>query len=57
MLVGLGLTSFPGKRRLELWVVQRRSVRRAIAWLRRRAGREPLRYPDGSSAGPDSLSE
>ncbi|RMG17063.1 MAG: hypothetical protein D6731_04820 [Planctomycetota bacterium] len=47
LLAGLGLLEFPGKRRLELWVLRRRSVRRAVAWLRRRAGRPPLLLPDG----------
>ena len=43
--VGLVLTDFPGKFRLERWIVKRRSVWRTINWLRRRAGREPLERP------------
>jgi hypothetical protein len=43
--VGLVLTDFPGKFRLERWIVRRPSVWRSINWLRRRAGREPLERP------------
>ena len=42
MVIGLVLLDFPGKYKLERWLVTRRPVRRSIAWLRRRAGREPL---------------
>jgi hypothetical protein len=42
MLVGFLLIDFPGKYRVERWLVSRSSVSRPINWLRRRAGREPL---------------
>lgn len=42
ILAGLGVADFPGKRRIELWIVRRRSVTRALQWLRRRRGRPPL---------------
>jgi hypothetical protein len=42
ILVGLTLMSFPGKYRLERWIVSRRPVRRFFNWLRRRAGKRPL---------------
>jgi hypothetical protein len=42
---GLVLTDFPGKFRLERWIVKRPSVWRTINWLRRRAGRDPLEWP------------
>jgi hypothetical protein len=45
--VGLVLLDFPGKYRLERWFATRPSVWRAINWLRRRAGREPLEPPGG----------
>jgi hypothetical protein len=45
LLVGLLLTDFPGKFRLERWIVRRSSVRRTINWLRRRAKRPPLERP------------
>lgn len=42
ILAGLLLMNFPGKYRLERWLVSRRPVWRAIRWLRARAGRPPL---------------
>lgn len=39
------LLEFPGKRRLELWLVRRPILHRVIDWIRRRAGRRPLRLP------------
>lgn len=47
--VGLVLTDFPGKFRLERWIVKRPSVWRSINWLRRRAHRAPIERP-----GPES---
>ena len=46
LLIGLTLLDFPGKRKLELWLVRRPSIRSAIDWIRTRAGREPLILPD-----------
>lgn len=46
VLVALTLLNFPGKRKLELWIIRRRQVRSAIDWIRRRAGRPPLVVPD-----------
>jgi hypothetical protein len=45
MVVGLVLVDFPGKYRLERWLAMRPPVWRAINWLRKRAGREPLERP------------
>jgi len=42
IMVGIILLEFPGKRRLERWVIRRRGVLRSINWLRRRAKHEPL---------------
>ncbi|WP_290653275.1 PGPGW domain-containing protein [Aquisalimonas sp.] len=42
ILVGMSLLNFPGKYRLERWLVSRPAVFRSINWLRRRYGREPL---------------
>jgi hypothetical protein len=49
LVVGLALTDFPGKFRLEQWIVERPSVWRSINWLRRRARREPLQRPDAGA--------
>lgn len=38
MLAGTVLMDFPGKYHCERWLLQRRQVRNAMNWLRRRAG-------------------
>jgi hypothetical protein len=45
LVAGVLLLDFPGKFRLERWIVRRRSVLRTINWLRRKFGREPLKRP------------
>lgn len=45
MFVGLLLMDFPGKRELERRLIRMPGIRRAIDWIRQRAGREPLRLP------------
>jgi hypothetical protein len=45
ILAGLWLLNFPGKRRLERWLIARRPVYRAVNALRRRAHRAPLELP------------
>jgi hypothetical protein len=42
ILIGITVMDFPGKRRLERWVVGRPGVLGAINRLRRRYGRPPL---------------
>jgi len=43
--VGLILMDFPGKFRLQRWIVTRPSVWRSINWLRKRAKRSQLERP------------
>jgi Putative transmembrane protein (PGPGW) len=43
--VGLMLLDFPGKYRLQRWLVLRRPVWRSINWLRKRAGRDEVQKP------------
>ncbi|MFN0058031.1 MAG: PGPGW domain-containing protein [Planctomycetota bacterium] len=43
MFVGLILMNFPRKRRLEIWLVRKRPVLKALNWLRARAKHPPLR--------------
>lgn len=43
LLMGFLLLDFPGKYRMERWLVQRTPLRRIIDRCRVRAGREPLR--------------
>ena len=47
ILMGIMLLDFPGKRRLERWVVTRPSVLRTVNRLRARYGRPPLVLGDG----------
>ena len=42
ILIGIMLLNFPGKFRLERWIITRRPVIRSINWLRRRAKHAPL---------------
>jgi hypothetical protein len=45
IVVGLMLSDFPGKFRLERWLASRRLLIRAMNWIRSRAGRPPLQVP------------
>jgi len=51
LLVGIGLTSLPGKRRLELYMIRRPVVLQSVNWIRSRAGRPPLQLPQASGSG------
>ena len=46
ILIGVVLLDFPGKYRLQRWVVGHGPVFRSINWLRRRRGREPIALDD-----------
>lgn len=46
MLIGLAISTFPGKYRIERAIIRRRAVYDSINWMRRRAGRPPIIYPD-----------
>ncbi len=50
ILIGILLVDFPGKYRLERWIVTRGPVLQSINWLRQRAGHAPLvlKREDGS---------
>jgi hypothetical protein len=56
LLIGLMLTDFPGKYRLEKWLVAQPGVLRAVNWLRARADHPPILPPldgdDGQGARP-----
>ena len=45
LLAGLLLMNFPGKYRMERWLVLRPGVMRALNWLRRRQGHAPFDRP------------
>jgi len=42
IVIGLVLINFPGKYRLERWIITRGPVLRAINLIRQRSGRQPL---------------
>lgn len=46
IVTGIMLLSFPGKYRFEKWMIGRPPILRAINWLRRRSGRQPLMIED-----------
>jgi len=45
LVIGLSLTSFPGKRRLIQVIIERKAVLTSANWLRRKFGRPPLKSP------------
>ena len=46
ILMGLMLLDFPGKQRVELWLVRLPAVGRALNWIRKKNDRPPLEIPD-----------
>ena len=46
ILIGLTFLDFPGKRRLEIWIVRRPSIRHRVDRVRKKAGRPRLILPD-----------
>ncbi len=46
ILIAIGLLDFPGKHRLERYIVLRPSIRRMIDRIRQRAGSQPLNLPE-----------
>ena len=49
ILVAIALMDFPGKRRVELALVRRRPIHRAIDWIRRKAHRRPIELPEDAA--------
>jgi hypothetical protein len=47
MLLGMTLADFPGKRRLQRWIISRRQVLGPINRLRKRFGREAVKVDGG----------
>lgn len=46
LLVGIMLLNFPGKYRLERWVVSRAPILNALNWVRKKKQRPPLDIPN-----------
>lgn len=45
MLIGLSLTNFPGKRKLERKIVSNARVFHSINWIRKKSGTSPINKP------------
>lgn len=45
IVLGLMLLDFPGKRRIQLYMLRRERIMKSINWIRARRGREPLLLP------------
>lgn len=45
LLAGTLLIDFPGKYRLERWLIARRPVAAALNWMRKKSGAQPLELP------------
>ena len=54
ILFGIMLLDLPWKRDVELWLVQRRGVSKAINWLRKKYDRPPLEMPGDSESGSET---
>jgi Putative transmembrane protein (PGPGW) len=59
LVAGLAIMNYPGKFRLERWLVRRPHVLPALNWLRHRFGRDPLIDPadDEDPMPPDVTSD
>ncbi len=49
ILIGVSLIHFPGKYKVERWLVSRPAVFQAINWIRRKAGVAELIHPERSA--------
>ena len=55
ILLGVVLLDFPGKYRLQGWVIRRKGVLSSINWIRRKAGASPLQLRDeAGDSGSDN---
>ncbi len=45
ILIGLSISDFPGKYRVERWLVARPGIFKAINWIRKRYKKPPICYP------------
>ena len=54
IFVGMTLLDLPGKRKLEVALLRRPGVNRAVGWLRRWWNRPPLKLPEKETRQPGS---
>lgn len=55
IFIGVMLAEFPGKYRVERWIISRRKIGQSINWLRQKYDRPPLRVRRESAQGPASV--
>jgi len=46
LLIGLSLTDFPGKYKLERRIIRNQKVYKTLNWIRKKTSAPPLKYPD-----------
>lgn len=46
MVMGLALMDFPGKRRLEIWILRKKKIQDSMNWIRRKKDFPILKYHD-----------
>lgn len=51
IFIGLMVMNYPGKYRLERWIIQRPAVLTSVNWLRRKYYRPPLQLPKNTDCG------
>lgn len=49
ILLGVAIADLPGKQKLMTWMLTAKSTRRTLNWIRRKADRAPLRFPEPMS--------
>lgn len=49
MILGLSLLDFPGKRRAVDTILELKSIRRGLNWIREKGHKEPFLFPNGLS--------
>lgn len=57
LLIGVVLLDFPGKFRLERWIIGKKPVHRAINWIRKKRHHPPLQIPGGKDAEGNANTE
>lgn len=50
LLIGVMLADFPGKFKVQRWIVSRKKILKTANWLRAKFGREPLKVEKGNQA-------
>ena len=46
MLIGLCLLDFPGKKKILLWLLQKKNIQKGLNWIRRKRHKEEFLFPD-----------